>query len=85
MALYFTEINSTYFNYMKLFADDSPLFARVTNVTDTHEKLKEGIQATTDWAYQREMFFNADISNQAVEVIFSVTTNKPVYPPRTSF
>ena len=65
---------------MKLFADDSSLFARVTDVTDTHEKLKEDIQKITEWAYQWKMVFNPDVTQQAVVVTFSVKTNKPVHP-----
>ena len=65
---------------MKLFADDSSLFARVTDVTDTHEKLKEDTQKITEWAYQLKMVFNTDLTKQAVEVIFSVKTNKPFHP-----
>ena len=63
---------------MKLFADDSSLFARVTDVIYTHEKLKEDIQKITEWAYQWKMVFNPVITKQAVKVIFSIKTNKSV-------
>ena len=44
-----------------------------------HKKLKEDIQKITEWAYQWKMVFNPDLTKQAVEVIFSVKTKKPVH------
>ena len=63
---------------MKLFAEDSSLFARVADVTGTHEKLKVDIQKMTELAYQWKIIFNLDLQNKLVEVIFSVKTDKPV-------
>ena len=65
---------------MRLFADDSSLFACVTDVTQTHNKLLRDLGSITDWAYQWKMVFNPDITKQAIEVIFSCKDKKPEHP-----
>ena len=65
---------------MRLFADDSSLFTCVDGVDPTHEKLVKDLQTITNWAYQWKMFFNPDITKQAVELIFSVKRKKPEHP-----
>ena len=66
---------------MKLFADDSFLFARVTNVNTTHEKIVSDLDTITKWANKWKMKFNPDITKQAIEVIFSAKYNKETHPP----
>ena len=65
---------------MRLFADDSSLFARVEGVDLTHVILVKDLQTITNWAYQWKMVFNPDIIKQAIEGIFSVKKKKPVHP-----
>ena len=60
--VYINDLTVNISSNMKLFADDSSLFARVADVTDTHEKLKENIQKITEWAYQWKMVFNPDLT-----------------------
>ena len=57
---------------MRLFADDSSFFTRVEGITQTQDKLETDLQTVTNWAYQWKMVFNADITKQAIEVIFSI-------------
>ena len=84
--VYINDLTDNISSNMKLFTDDSSLSARVTDVTETHEKLKEDIEGITEWDYQWKMLFfstrlttalrrpkmvfNPDITKQAVEVIF---------------
>ena len=78
--VYINDLTDNISSHMKLFADDSSLFARVTDVTDTQQKLENDLQVITEWAHQWKMVFNPDITKQAIEVIFSVKNNKPVHP-----
>ena len=56
---------------MRLFADDSSLFTRVS-VTDeeTQKKLVNDLRTISSWAHQWKMLFNPNISKQAVEIVF---------------
>ena len=65
---------------MRLFADDSSLFAIVRNTQETHDKLVNDLSTISAWAHQWKMQFNPDISKQAIEVIFSHKINKPDHP-----
>ena len=66
---------------MKLFADDSSLFARVRDVGMCHQTIKADLDTITRWAFQWKMKFNPEISKQAIEVIFSHKRKKPTHPP----
>ena len=55
---------------MRLFANDSSLFACVKGVNQTHDKLFKNLQIVTNWAYQWKMVFNPELPKQAIEVIF---------------
>ena len=55
---------------MRLFADDSSLFAKVNGVDVAHQKLPDDLSTITNWANQWKIKFNSDITKQAVEVIF---------------
>ena len=68
---------------MRLFADDSSLFTRVEGIDLTHDKLTKDLQKVTSWAYQWKMVFNPDITEQAIEVIFSVKKIKSSHPELT--
>ena len=66
---------------MKLFADDSSLFARVKDATCSHEQLIGDLNTITKWAKQWKMEFNPTITKQAIEVIFSSKYKKETHPP----
>ena len=61
---------------MRLLADGSSLFTQVNGVDQTDAKLVQDLQRVTNWAYQWKMVFNHDLTEQAVEVIFSVKAKK---------
>ena len=65
---------------MKLFADDSSLFTRVSEVNDTHRLLENDLRTIEKWAHQWKMVFNPDITKQAVEIIFSAKKEKLNHP-----
>ena len=66
---------------IKLFADDSSLFARVSNVNDTQRLLEDDLLLIEKWGHQWKMIFNPDLTKQAVEIVFSVKNDKPTHPP----
>ena len=65
---------------MKLFADDSSLFTRVSDVNSTHRLLENDLRTIEKWGHQWKMVFNPDITKQAVEVIFSAKKDKTNHP-----
>ena len=65
---------------MKLFADDSSLFIRASNVNETHQILESDLCMIEQWGHQWKMIFNPDISKQAVEVVFSSKIHKQNHP-----
>ena len=50
---------------MRLFANDSSLFAKVNSVHATQQKLSDDLNTITRWANQWKMKFNPDITKQA--------------------
>ena len=78
--IYINDLTANITSNMKLFADDSSLFARVKNVNLTHDQLVGDLDIITNWANQWKMKFNPDISKQAIEVIFSTKYKKEFHP-----
>ena len=78
--VYINDLTDEISSNMRLFADDSSLFARVQGVESTHEMLLHDLEKITTWAHQWKMQFNPDITKQAIEVIFSHKINKPIHP-----
>ena len=66
---------------MKLFADDSSLFSRVSVVNITHSFLENDLTTIQNCAHQWKMVFNPDITKQVIEIVFSLKNNKPIHPP----
>ena len=66
---------------MKLFADDSSLFCRVSELNETHCLLEKDLSTIQTWAQQWKMVFNPEITKQAVEIVFSVKKDKPTHLP----
>ena len=65
---------------MKLFADDSSLFIRVSDVLKSHQILENDLRTIEKWGHQWKMVFNPYITKQAVEIIFSHKRDKPNHP-----
>ena len=81
--VYINDLTDNIHSQMRLFADDSSLFACVKGVTHTHESLVQDLDTITQWAYQWKMVFNPDITKQAIEVIFSCKDKKTEHPELT--
>ena len=78
--VYINDLTDNISSQMRLFADDSSLFTRIEGVDQTHEKLVKDLKTVTTWAHQWKMVFNPDMSEQAIELIFSVKRKKPKHP-----
>ena len=66
----------------KLFADHTSLFSVVHDSTLSSVSLNNDLLKISQWAYQWKMSFNADVSKQAQEVVFSrkgITTNQELF------
>ena len=66
---------------VKLFADDTSLFAVVYDEHIATEQLNRDLKIIAEWAYQWKMQFNPDVTKQAIQVIFSQKRDKSVHPP----
>ena len=66
---------------MKLFADDSSLFIKISDAEEDHQTLMDDLDKITSWANCWKMVFNPDISKQAIEVVFSRKYNKGHHHP----
>ena len=60
--IYINDLTNNISSNIRLFADDSPLFLKVTNVNLAHLTLSEDLNKITSWAHQRKMKFNPDLS-----------------------
>ncbi len=69
--IYINDLTDGIHSNMKLFTDDSSLFARVVDIQATHDQIVSDLNTITEWANQWRMKFNPDITKQAIEVIFS--------------
>ena len=78
--VYINDLPENILSNMKLFADDSSLFTRVTSVNDTQHLLEKDLETVSKWGHQWKMVFNPDLSKQAVEVIFSCKRDKVEHP-----
>ena len=68
--IYINDLTQNISANMKLFADDSSLFIKVTNVDTAHQTLMNDLDTITAWAHLWKMKFNPDISKQAIEFFF---------------
>ena len=61
---------------MRLFADDSSLFTCVNGITETHDKLVNDLE-TRCGLINGNWFLTTDITEQAIDVMFSCKKKKP--------
>ena len=78
--IYINDLTDNIISNIKLYADDSSLFARVRDVNTTHDQLMTDLDSITKWANDWKMKFNPEISKQAIEVIFSAKYKKASHP-----
>ena len=64
--IYINDLTDSVISNMRLFADDSSLFAIVKDVNITQQMLSDDLDSITNWAYQWKMKFNPDITKQAI-------------------
>lgn len=81
--IYINDLTDNISSDMRLFADDSSLFTRVSGIEETHEKLVNDLRTVPSWAHQWKMVFNPTIDKQAIEIIFLAKRNKPIHPDIT--
>ena len=79
--IYINDLTDNISCEMRLFADDSSLFTRVTSTDLTHAMIVKDLETINTWAYQWKMLFNPDITKQAIEVIFSTKKTDVQHPP----
>ena len=65
----------------KIFADDTSLFSKVIDKSNSNFQLNTDIAKISKWAFQWKMFFNPDSNKQAIEVRFSNKHDKENYHP----
>ena len=59
----------------KIFADDTSLFSKVSDIHKSASDLNDDLEKISYWAYQWQMQFNSDPNKPTNEVIFSRKTN----------
>ena len=65
---------------MKLFADVSSIFSRVSGFEHTRSALEKDLDTVPKLGYQWKMIFSPDITKQGSEIIFSAKNDKPFLP-----
>ena len=67
----------------KIFADDTYLFSKVSEIHKSASNLNDDLEKISYWSYQWKMQFNPDPNKQANEVIFSrkTSSNNLSHPP----
>ena len=65
---------------MQTFADDTSLFSVVNDIQSSAATLHNDLSVISNWAFQKKMIFNPDLTKQAQEVIFSRKTKKLLHP-----
>ena len=61
--IYINDLTENISSNMRLFADDSSLFIKVRDVSETQSQLMDDLDVITNWARQWKMEFNPDIMN----------------------
>ena len=64
--IYINDLTDGIISNIKLFADDSSLFARVDSIEQTQNQLLKDLNTITLWANQWKMKFNPDLTKQAI-------------------
>ena len=63
----------------KIFADDTSLFSKVNDKSNSNTQLNSDLLEISKWVFQWKMFFNANPNKQAIEVLFSNKSDKGSY------
>ena len=79
--IYVNELPDGLTSMCKIFADDTSLFSKVNDKSNSNSQLNSDIAKISKWAFQWKMSFNPDPNNQTIEVCFSNKRDKGNYPP----
>ena len=64
----------------KIFADDTSLFLKVKDKSNSNSQLKSDLAKVGKWAFQWKISLNPDPNEQAIEVCFSNKRDRASYP-----
>ena len=78
--IYINDLTDNISSNIKLFADDSSLFIKVTDIETSQRLLSNDVNLITLWAHQCKMQFYTDITKQGIEVVFSCKYKKAEHP-----
>ena len=79
--IYINDLEKHIKSKINFFADDTMIFSVVHNPIITANELNHDLDMIKCWAHQWKLAFNPDTNKQAVEVLFSHKSNKPIHPP----
>ena len=63
----------------KIFADDTSLFSKVNDKSNSNSQLNSDLAKISKWAFQWKTSFNPDPNKQAIEMCFSNKRHKGNY------
>ena len=80
--VYINDLERNRKSNIKLFADDTMLFAIVKNPEMSANDLNQDLDVIRQWAHQWKLEFNPDLilTKQAIEVLFSCKKSRPNHP-----
>ena len=73
--IYINDVPDGINSLCKIFADDTSLFSKVSDIHKSASNLNDDLEKIRYWGYQWKMQFNPDPNKQVNEVIFSRKTN----------
>ena len=69
--IYINDLPAELTSMCKIFADDTSLFSKVNDKSNSNTQLNSDLAKVSKWAFQWKMSFNPDPNKQAIEVCFS--------------
>ena len=69
--IYVNDLSDDLVSSSELFADDTPLFSEVLNMTISAKDLHNDLAKIITWTFQRKISFNLDCTKQTQKFIFS--------------
>ena len=79
--IYINDIPDGLTSMYKIFVDDTSLFSKVNDKSNSISQLNSDLAKISKWAFQWKMSFNPDPNKQAIKVCFSNKRDKGNYPP----
>ena len=69
--IYVNDLSKGLSSHCKFFAEDTSLFSVASDTQSSAATLRNGLTVINNWAFQRKMIFNLNLTKQAQKVIFS--------------